>query len=404
MFELGESNQAFINNPYPIYDRLQKEGRIHFQASYQKDEPDRWFLSHYDDIVSLLKDKRLGREGMGASPDKSTSIPGAYKALIEMNQGVMLYRDPPDHTRLRSLVNKAFTPAMVRRLRPNIEQICDELLNTIEEKQNVDFIADLAMPLPVMVISDMLGVPTEDRHLIKDWSHALARTLEPGATLADDTEGMKSGMAFIQYLRRIFEQRKQNPQEDLISALLQVEEEGEKLSRSELYATCMLLLAAGHETTTNLIGNGLFTLWQHPDALTQLRHNLEEIPSAVEEVLRFEPPIQRTGRVAHENMELHGEQIKKGQIVVTLLAAANRDPTQFANPDTFDIFRKPNRHIGFGMGIHYCLGAPLARLEGEIVLRKLFTRFPHLEIDVSNPEWNEMVVFRGLKSLHGTVM
>ncbi|PWA13038.1 cytochrome P450 [Pueribacillus theae] len=393
---LDAENQAFIHDPYPFYRKLQEQSRLYFQPSHEETVPDRWFLSHYDDVVHVLKDKRFGREN-------EANVSSGYTALEAVNRGVMLHRDPPDHTRLRSLVSKAFTPAMVAQLRPNIEQICDELLDVMEEKQDVDLIADLAMPLPVMVISDMLGVPKEDRVLIKNWSHVLAGTLEPGITPANETDGMKAGMEFIQYLQDIFEQRNKHPKDDLITSLLQVEEAGETLSRSELYATCILLLAAGHETTTNLIGNGLFTLWKHQDELSKLRADPELTPSAVEEILRYEPPIQRTGRFAQQDVELYGKQIKKGQLVVTLLAAANRDPKQFTDPERFDISRQPNRQIGFGMGIHYCLGAPLARLEGDIVFRKLLSRFSSLDINVSNPEWNRMVIFRGLKKLPGTV-
>lgn len=402
MLVLEATNHRFVNNPYPYYEQLQKQGRIHFYPADGETGPDRWYIGHYEDVVAILKDKRFGREDEVRF--QQVDVPEPLQSFyLEMDQGSMLHRDPPDHTRLRSLVSKAFTPAMVRRLRPNIEQLCDELLDVMAEKQEVDFIEDLAMPLPVMVISDMLGVPKQDRELIKDWSHSLARTLEPGSTLSDGTNGLKAGMNFIQYLQKIFDLRKKNPQDDLISALLEVEEQGEKLTRNELYVTCILLLAAGHETTTNLIGNGLLTLQKHPHELKKLQENPDLTSGAVEEILRYEPPVQRTARYAKEDIEIHGQQVKKGQPVVTLLGAANRDPAQFPRPDIFDIERNPNQHISFGMGIHYCLGAPLARLEGDVVFRKLLSRFSQFDIDTSNPSWHPMVVFRGLKELRGFV-
>lgn len=402
MLVISESNEQFVSNPYPFYRKLHSKGRFHFQKGDGGTEPDRWYFTHYDDIVHVLKDKRFGRENLYGETGAS-EVPTQFQILADINKGVMLHRDPPEHTRLRSLVSKAFTPGMVRRLRPNIEQLCDELLDVMQEKEQVDFIEDFAMPLPVMVISDMLGVPKEDRELVKQWSHALARTLEPGATLSDGTDGIAAGMEFIQYLQQIFNMRRKQPQQDLISVLLEVEEQGERLTTSELYATCILLLAAGHETTTNLIGNGLYALAQHPDELKKLQEHPDLTPSAVEEILRYESPIQRTGRVAVENIELFGQEIKRGQILVTLLGSANRDPAKFTDPDTFKIERKPNQHVSFGMGIHFCLGASLARLEGDVALRKLLSRFSRLEIGTANPNWHQMVVFRGLKNLHGIV-
>lgn len=397
---LEVENKDFIRNPYPFYRRLQEQQNLYFKPGDGEGEPDCWYVSDYDEVVRILKDRRFGREMADERP------PGPSKEqqmLAGMNTGVMLHRDPPDHTRLRRLVSKAFTPARVKHLRADVERFCDELLDAAADKRDVDWIADFAMPLPVMVISDMLGVPKEDRHLVKEWSHALARTLEPGSTSMDDTEGIQAAMAFAQYLQGIFDERKREPKDDLMTALLQAEEAGDQLNEGERYATCILLLAAGHETTTNLIGNGLYTLWRHPDSLAQLRQDPDLTPGAVEEMLRYESPIQRTARYAHEDLELRGANVKKGQRVYTLLAAANRDPAQFSNPDTFDIRRKPNRHVAFGMGVHFCLGAPLARLEGDVAFRKLLSRFPHMDVDVSRPEWHEMVVFRGLKQLPGRV-
>lgn len=398
---LDAANKSLVEDPYSSYRQLREKKGFHFEQGDGNVIPDRWYFSRYEEVIQILKDHRLGREAVDGTPSKAISKgdPG----LMALNRGIMLHRDPPDHTRLRKLVSKAFTPARVQGLRTNVEKLCDELLDDMEEKKEVDFIADLAMPLPVMVISDMLGVPKEDRHLVKKWSHALARTLEPDATSTDATEGQVAVMEFIRYLQEIFGERKREPKDDLMTALLQAEEAGDQLSEAERYSTCILLLAAGHETTTNLIGNGLFTLWSHPDAIAELRENPELMPDAVEEMLRFEPPIQRTGRFAHEDLELFDQPVKKGQMVVTLLAAANRDPAQFPNPDTFDIHRKPNRHLAFGKGIHFCLGAPLARLEGNIAFGKLLSRFPEIEVDVSRPEWHEMVVFRGLKNLLGRV-
>lgn len=409
--DLSSTNKHFIENPYFFYNFLLREEQPFFQQGDEctdmeqqgapkirhRPQPDRWFFSRYDDVVNLLKDARLGRE---QSYDEKT-IPPEYRILEAIQKGSMLHRDPPDHTRLRGLVSQAFTPMMIRRLRSQIEQICDDLLDGLVAKQELDWIADFAMPLPVMVISDMLGVPKKDWDRVKNWSHVLAGLLEPGVEPEQIQLGTQSGMEFIQYLQDIFAERRKRPQADLISALLQVEQDGQKLSQGELFATCILLLAAGHETTTNLIGNGLLLLGKHPENMEEIRENPKWIPGAVEEVLRFESPIQRTARFVTEDMVWRNIELKRGQVAVLLLAAANRDVSHFDQPDIFDIHRNPNRHVSFGGGIHHCLGASLARLEATVAFEKVIVRFPSIEIDVTQPLWSEMVIFRGLRQLKG---
>src|SRR5690606_25161882 len=300
-----------------------------------------------------------------------------------------LMMDPPDHTRLRGLVSKAFTPGMVRRLRPRIEAITAELIAALPGE--ADLVRDFAYPLPVMVISEMLGVPPEDHERFRAWSETLARSLDPivGDELAE--RGVRHRREFHDYFRDLIARRRARPADDLLSALVQVEE----LTERELLATCVLLLVAGHETTVNLIANGVLNLVRHG----VLGLAAERPRQVVEEVLRYDPPVQLTARSAREDTELGGVEVPAGTMTLALVGAANRDPEVFPDPDRFDVGRAPGRHLAFGLGIHFCLGAPLARLEGEVALAALASAAPGLELADPDPPYRENLVLRGLAEL-----
>jgi pimeloyl-[acyl-carrier protein] synthase len=382
----------FNADPYPFYHRLREADPVH------RSPLGFWVLTRYDDCVMVLRDPRFGRAGFEGV------LESVYGNTVEQGRlpTSMLFRDPPDHTRLRGLVSRAFTPRVVEALRPRIQQIVDGLLDRVQSAGRMEVISDLAYPLPVIVISEMLGVPEEDRERIKQWSADIARSLD-AIGLPTDPEivdrGRTGRRAIGDYFRSLIPDRKKRPRGDLLSLLIEAEEQGDKLSEGELLATCVLLYIAGHETTVNLIGNGLLALLRHPKELERLRDEPSLIQSAVEELLRYDGPVQRTARITNADVELGEHKIPKGSMVVPVIGAANRDPAHFPDPDRLDVSRPDNRHIAFGFGIHFCLGAPLARLEGQITLGTLLHRLPRLALSTERPEWRESQVLRGLKAL-----
>ena len=393
------SSQAVFNpllpefhaNPYPFYRALREEDPVH------ESPLGFWVCTRYDDAVMVLRDPRFGREGMADLLESRLGI-----ARDASHTRDMLFRDPPDHTRLRGLVSRAFTPRVVDVMRPHIQEIVDGLLDRVEGAHAMDVIEDLAYPLPVTVICEMLGVPTADQDVFKGWSNDIARSLDAAILPAGSdvlARGREARLAITDYFRSLINTRRKDPRPDLLSALIAAEEEGNKLSEGELVSTCILLLVAGHETTVNLIGNGLLALLQHPDQLRALRDDPALIQTGVEELLRFDGPVQRTGRMTTADVEIGGKHIPKGSVVVSVIGAANRDPKHFSDPDRLDVSRKENRHIAFGFGIHFCLGAPLARIEGQIAIGALVRRMPGLTLVSDTPEWRESSVLRGLKTL-----
>ncbi len=382
----------FHANPYPFYRRLREEDPVHASPLGI------WVLTRYDDAVMVLRDPRFGREGIAELAEARL---GAARAR-PTNTRDMLFRDPPDHTRLRSLVSRAFTPRSVEAMRPHIQEIVDGLLDRREGARGMDVIEDLAYPLPVRVICEMLGVPIADQEIFRQWSADIARSLDAALLPADSdvvTRGQESSDALREYFRSLIALRRKDPQPDLLSALIAAEEQGDKLSEAELLSTCALLLIAGHETTVNLIGNGLLALLQHPDQFRALADDPALIQTGVEELLRYDGPVQRTSRMTMADVEISGKQIPKGRVVVAAIGAANRDPAYFSDPERLDITRKENRHIAFGFGIHFCLGAPLARIEGQVAIGTLLRRMPALKLVSDKPEWRESSVLRGLKTL-----
>src|SRR5262245_42710415 len=380
----------FVADPYPTYHRLRSEDPVH------QSPLGFWVLTRYEDVVSVLRDARFVKEPIAAVV---ASRMGGATPPVPLS---MLERDPPDHTRLRGLVSKAFTPRVVETLRPHIQQIVDGLLDRVEGRHSMDLIEDFAYPLPVIVICQMLGVPVEDRDRFKGWGLDIARGLDAIMLPADSDvtrRSLASRTALGDYFRELIAERRASPRADMLSALIAAEEAGDKLSEDELLATCTLLLVAGHETTVNLIGNGTLALLRHPDELRRLLERPALIASAVEELLRYDGPVQRTARITSEDVTIGGRTIGKGELVMPFIGAADRDPAQFPDPDRLDITRADNRHIAFGWGIHFCLGAPLARLEGQIAINALVWRFPKLALATDRPEYRQSLTLRGLKAL-----
>jgi cytochrome P450 len=390
--QFNPMDPAFVADPYPTYHRLRAEDPVHHSPLGF------WVLTRYSDVMVMLRDPRLIKEpiaafvaarfGMAAPP------PGLGLSMLD--------RDPPDHTRLRGLVSKAFTPKALESLRPHIQKIVDDLLAGAAGKGQMDLIEEFAYPLPVRVICEMLGVPVRDHERFKAWGLDIARGLDAIMLPPDSEVGRRSisgRRALADYFRELIAERRAAPRDDMLSALIAAEEAGDKLNEEELLATCILLLVAGHETTVNLIGNGALALLRHPDQLQKLRENPGLIGTAVEELLRFDGPVQRTARIPSEDLTIGGRTIPKGEMVMPFLGAADRDPAQFPDPDRLDITRADNRHIAFGMGIHFCLGAPLARMEGQIAINTLLARLPKLALATDQPQFRQSLTLRGLQAL-----
>ena len=362
-----------------------------------------WVLTRFEDVAAVLN----------YSPDTSSDRLSAYfgglpakvraesESLLNLLNEQMLFKDPPDHTRLRKLVNKTFTPRMIDQLRPRAEEIVNELIDRVFESGEMEAIRDLAYPSPMKVICNMLGLPSGDEDQFKQWSDDVARFLDG---VSDDhlevaSRAQESVEALKEFFRRMVGERRRQPREDLITALALVEEEGDKLNEDELFAMYVVLLFAGHETTTGLLGNGLLALLLHSDQAEKLRGDTSMIPAAVEEMLRYDNSIQRMTRVAARDFEMAGNQISEDQWLWAMVGAANRDPCQFDDPDRFDISREPNKHIAFGHGIHFCLGAALARMEAHVAFEILLRRLPGLHLASDAYGWRSSVSLRVLDKL-----
>jgi len=378
---------AVMADPYPYYHRMRKLDPVHWNHVIRT-----WFLTHHADVVELLRDDRF-------SADRTLSERFRPPPPHRRRPGKsMLVVDPPDHTRLRNLVNKAFTPRMVERLRPRIEGITTEILDRAGGADRFDLVTEFAYPLPVIVIAEMLGVPAKDRTAFQQWSAILVRGLDPMVGEDEQEAVFDARDALLDYLRGVLAERRREPQEDMLTSLIAAEESGDMFSEGELLAMCNLLLVAGHETTVNLIGNGVLALFENPDQLDRLRRDPDLIRTGADELLRYTSPVQWTGRVATAEIEMGGRTIQPLQSVTGILAAANRDPDVFSDPDRLDLGRHPNPHLAFGRGIHFCLGAPLAVLEAQVAMPMLLERFPRLRL-VGEPELRPTWVLRGLRRL-----
>lgn len=387
----------FTKNPYPDYARLRKEAPIH--RVLLPDGRALWLVTRYEDVVAALKNPRLVKKGSSVMSPEQLEKYGNPPKSIELFFSNMLSVDPPDHTRLRTLVQKAFTPRRIEQLRPRIQEIANTLLDAVQPQGQMEFINAYAFPLPIIVIAELLGVPTEDREELRKWSNAaieMESTEDRFALLAPAMD------AFVEYLANMFARRREQPQDDLITALIEAEEAGDKLSEDELYAMVILLLIAGHETTVNLIGNGMLALLTNPDQMHLLQEQPELIHTAIEEFLRYDGPVETsTARFASEDVTIGDQTIPRGEQVMMVLGSADRDEQRFADADTLDITRTDNRHVAFGHGIHFCLGAPLARLEGEIAINTVLRRFPNIRMQETSESlvWRRSLLIRGLQKL-----
>ncbi len=378
IIDVDLTGSSFRENPYPTYARLRAEA-----PACRVKWPDKqivWVVTRYDDAMMVLKDPRFANDREKVqTPEQAARMPwmpGLLKPLSRM----MLNLDAPDHTRLRALVHKAFTPGLVARMLERVQGVTDELLDGVVGAKRVDLIRDFAMPLPTTIIAEILGVPVRDRYKFHRWSNALVVS---SASSWGPLAMFPSVWAFLRYIRQLVKSREAEPRDDLVSALVQAREAGDRLSGDELMAMIFLLLVAGHETTLNLIGNGVLALLEHPEQLQRLRDEPALIKPAIEELLRYDSPVQMAGeRYPREDVTIGGVTIGRGETMIAVLGSANRDERQFACPDELDISREPNRHLSFGQGVHYCVGAALARMEGQIAIGTLVRRFPDLRLAV----------------------
>ena len=388
----------FKANPFPFLAALRANQPLYRTSLPDKVKTPVWLITRYEDINTLLKDERFPKNRRSAlTPEQIRRLPWVPPMFRPLERN-MLDLDQPDHTRLRALVHKAFTPRLVERMRERVQTLADELLEEVARRGEMDLIDDYALPLPMTIITEILGVPTGDRHKFHKWSKAVVSLSSPNATV----RVIPPVWMFIRYLRRFFEVRRRDPQDDLASALIQAEEAGDKLSEDELLAMVFLLLIAGHETTVYLIGSGTLALLEHPDQMEKLRREPSLIKSAVEELLRYTAPVfMSTERYAREDVTIHGVTIPHGEMTLGVIGSANRDETVFENPNALDITREPNKHLSFGQGIHFCLGAPLARMEAQIAIGTLLRRMPDLRLKVSpdSLRWRPSMILRGLDSL-----
>jgi cytochrome P450 len=385
---------AFIADPYPFYRRLREEAPVF------KTQHGFWLLSRYEDVALSLRDRRFGKDFAGNITRRYGGDRMSEPVIANLAR-TMLVLDPPDHTRLRSLVTKAFTARRVADMRPRIRKLVDQQLDRVIDKGEMDVIKDLAHRLPVIVICDMLGIPEEHRAGFLIGSNVSGRVLDP-APMSREELDRANQMTQVgnAYFDQLCDLRRREPQDDLTTELVRAEEAGDRLSAEELRANIGLLFGAGHETTTNLIGNGLLALHRSPGQWQRLKDDPSLIPGAVEELLRYDSSVQMTGRVTNTELEVGGVKLPPGESVITLLGAANRDPAQYADPDTLDVGRQNVRPMSFGGGIHHCLGAQLARLEAELVFTALIERLPDLELpEKEKPDWRGTFTLRGLHKL-----
>ena len=393
------SDEAFRRNPYPRYAELR--GR----DSLSRSKDGLLVLTRYHDVLAAVRDPQLsshprhspdGRGRRAGQGEDAPQIPLIGDGTIE----IMLLADAPDHTRLRRLANKAFTPRAVEALRPRIVELVDGMLDAAQERGSFDVMADLAEPLPVMVICDLLGVPVEDQAQFKPWSESIGRMLDPDVPAEQLQQAVPAVMGFVQYFATLIEERRTAPGDDLLSALIAAESEGEKLTHGELFAMIILLFIAGHETTTNLIGNGTLALLRNPGEFAALREDPALAVPGTEELLRYDAPVQVTARTATCDLEINGWlKLAKGESVICGLAAGNRDPQFVEEPETLRLARGVASHLSFSNGMHYCLGAPLARLEGQIAFSAMATRFPSMALVDDHPPYRDHFVLRGLAAL-----
>jgi cytochrome P450 len=394
------SDLGFVADPYPAYARLRAAGRVLYDPG-----SDHWLVPHHADVSALLRDRRFGRTYLHVATHAEMGRPEEPPYLApfwHLIRNGMLDREPPDHTRLRQLVARAFTPRMVERLRDRVQATSDRLVDAVADAGGGDLIAEVAEPLSVAVISELLGVPEPERPLLRPWSAQICGMYEVNPTEEAGRVASRAATEFSEYLRGLSRERRARPADDLITALAQVVDGGDQLTEDELVGTVVLLLNAGHEATVNATGIGWWQLFRHPDQLARLRAEPGLLPRAVDELLRFDTPLQLFERWVLEDVELHGVRVPKGAELGLLFGSANRDPAVFPEPDRLDLGREPNPHLTFGAGVHYCLGASLGRLELALSFGTLLDRLPQMT-PAAEPRWKPTYILRGLEALHVTV-
>jgi cytochrome P450 len=384
-----------VQDPFPLYAWLRDHDPVHWSASLSA-----WVVTRYEDVVEIFaRPETFSSDRFRKIDARHASQRPAVRAVAAVLGHWLVFRDPPDHDRLRGLLQASFTPKHLESSRDRIQRTVDALLDRVAARGAMDFIREVAFPLPAIVIAGLLGAPEEDLESIKAWSDRLAAYLGGAVDERDNFAEASAGIAdLVDYFQRLLRDRERRPREDLMSLMLRAEHEGERLTHDEVVANCILLLFAGHETTTNLLGNGLFHLLRHPAQAALLRADPSLLHGGVEECLRYDCPVPATVKIATEDVSWHGA-IRRGDMVVPFLASANRDPRQFPDPDSLDVRRHPERHLAFASGIHYCLGAWLARLEARIVLDTVFRRLPELALAPPEPRWKPMIFLRGLETL-----
>ena len=393
--DLDLKSWANVQDPFPVYAWLREHEPVHWSESLRA-----WAVTRWDDVVDVFNRPETFSSDRFRKADERYAIERpAVRAVADVLGHWLVFRDPPDHDRLRQLLQASFTPKQLASSRDRIQATVDALLDQIVARGEADFIREVAFPLPAMVIAGLMGVPAADLGPIKTWSDRLAAYLG-GAVDRDNFAEAAAGVAGLaEYFHGLLRERERRPGEDLASLMLRAEHDGDRLTRDEVVANCILLLFAGHETTTNLLGNGLFHLLEHPAEAALVRDEPALLHGAVEELLRYDGPVPATAKVATETVSWHGRTIRPGDLVLPFMASANRDPSQFPDPDRLDVRRHPERHLAFAWGIHFCLGAWLARLEARVALETIFRRLAGLELASAEPRWKPMIFLRGLEAL-----
>ncbi len=388
--------KTFIENPYSFFKQTHDIHPVQWINFFNSDG---WLVTGYKEVEAVLKDKRYIKEIRNLVPEEGMPpVPATLMPVVQLTRNMMLFRDAPNHTRLRGLVNKAFTPKMTERLRPTIIEMSNYLLDAKKGVNEHELIRDFAYSLPVMVITELIGVPKEDRERFRIWSDSFVKFIDFNTTQADLEEVAPYLEEADQYMRKLIVAKRVKPGDDLLSGLIAVSDAGDKLNENELVATCLLLLIAGHETTVNLITNGYHLLLTHRGEMEKLIADPSLIENAVEEILRYDPPVLLTSRWVGEDMELGGNQLKKAQVAMLALGAANRDPAVNKDPDVFNVSRENVKHLSFASGPHFCLGAPLARLEAVVALETLLKRVHNAEL-LEEPVRRNNIVFRGFEAM-----
>ncbi|MFE8962258.1 cytochrome P450 [Streptomyces iakyrus] len=398
VFDLGFDpwGPAFLTDPYPVYAELRARGRVHwFEPTNQ------WLVPHHADVSALLRDRRLGRTYQHRFSHEEfgrTAPPPEHEPFHTLNDHGMLDLEPPDHTRIRRLVSKAFTPRTVERLKPYVRGLADELVSALVANGGGDLLKDVAEPLPVAVIAEMLGIPESDRAPLRPWSADICGMYELKPSEDTAAKAVRASVEFSDYLRELIAARRKEPGEDLISGLIAAHDEGDRLTEQEMISTCVLLLNAGHEATVNATVNGWYALFRNPSQLAALRADHTLVPSAIEELMRYDTPLQLFERWVLDEIEIDGTTIPRGAEIAMLFGSANHDPAVFRNPADLDLTRADNPHISFSAGIHYCIGAPLARIELAASMGALLERAPTLRL-AAEPVRKQNFVIRGLEAL-----